>query len=205
MMLVYGPAGYGKTTSCDHLLASYGGISVRSQAFWSASGMLEALCEALNIENTSRPYRTIRVISQHLNRNPQPVVIDEADHLFLKPQLLEGLRDIHDLTGNPIVLVGMAGIDRKIQRHQQLLRRITQFAELKPLDLEDLRSIAGVVCTTPVADDLLTHILDKAKGSTGLAVVGLSQVDRFCQGEKTASLKGWNALSEPLFLGSRVA
>ena len=100
----------------------------------------------------------------------------------------------------------MEGIDRKIQRHPQLLRRLTQFAELGPLDLEDLKSVARSVCSTPVDEDLLAHILSKSKGSTGLAVVGLSQVDRFFQGEqKPVKLKDWKSRNEPLFLGSRVA
>jgi DNA transposition AAA+ family ATPase len=206
MMLVHGTAGYGKTTSCEQLCAQYGGVSVRAQAFWSPSGMLDALCEALQVETTSRPYRTVRVISSHLKRNPQPVVIDEIDHLFSRPLLLEGLRDIHDLTGNPIVLVGMAGADRKVQRHPQLLRRITQSVELMPLDAADLRSIASVVCAnTKIGDDLLKHILDNAKGSTGLAVVGLSQVDKHLSGEKVADLKLWKETGAALFLGSRVA
>lgn len=206
MMLIYGPAGYGKTTACEHLLATCGGVSIRAQVFWSPSGMLDAICESLSLEPTSRPYRTVRLISNHLKRNPQPLVIDEADHLLTKPLLLEGLRDIHDLTKNPVVLVGMEGIDRKIQRHPQLLRRLTQFAELGPLDLMDLKSVARSVCSTPVDDDLLSHILSASKGSTGLAVVGLSQIDRFFQGEqKPVKLKDWKSRNEPLFLGSRVA
>jgi DNA transposition AAA+ family ATPase len=204
MMLIYGTAGWGKTTACEHLLATYGGISVRCQAFWSPSGMLDALCNALGIETSGRPYRTIERINAHLMRNPQPIVIDEVDHLFPKPLLLEGLRDIHDSTGNPIVMVGMAGADRRIQRHPQLLRRITQSVELAPLDLPDLRSIAETVCASPLADDLLAHILERSKGSTGLAVVGLSQIDRFCKGEKMVTLKLWEATGKPLFLGSRV-
>jgi DNA transposition AAA+ family ATPase len=204
MMLVHGTAGYGKTTACEHLLSTYGGVSIRSQAFWSPSGMLDALCNALGIETTGRPYRTINLINAHLTRNPQPVVIDEVDHLFPKPLLLEGLRDIHDATGNPIVLVGMSGADRRVMRHPQLLRRITQSVELSPLDMQDLKSIASKVCAPGLADDLLTHVLEKSKGSTGLAVVGLSQIDLFCAGEKKVTLKMWQDTGKPLFLGSRV-
>jgi DNA transposition AAA+ family ATPase len=204
MMLIHGVAGYGKTTSCEHLLKTYGGVSIRCQAFWSPSGMLDSICEALEIEPTTRPYKTIRAINTHLKRNPQPLIVDEVDHLFGKPLLLEGLRDIHDATRNPVVLVGMAGADRKVQKHPQLLRRITQSVELLQLDIEDLRSISEVVCSPKVADDLLKYVLDQSKGSTGLAVVGLSQIDKFCSGEKVASLAIWKEQNKPLFLGSRV-
>jgi DNA transposition AAA+ family ATPase len=205
MMLIHGVAGYGKTTSCDHLLKEHGGVSIRAQAFWSPSGMLDAICEALALDPMTRPYRTVRLISNHLKRNPQPLVIDEVDHLFPKPTLLEGLRDIHDLTENPVVLVGMSGADRKVQRHPQLQRRITQSVELSPLDLEDLRAISKVVCQGEIKDDLLRFILDNCKGSTGLAVVGLSQVEQFCAGEKVVNLDAWKAVNKSLFLGARVS
>jgi DNA transposition AAA+ family ATPase len=204
MMLIHGVAGYGKTTACEHLLDKYGGASIRCQAFWSASGMLNAICESLSLDSATRPYQTLELISIHLKRNPKPLVIDEIDHLFHKPILLEGLRDIHDKTGSPVVMVGMAGADRKFLRHPQLLRRITQFVELTPLDMADLKSIAKVVCSSPLADDLLDHILDSSKGSTGLAVVGLSQIERFCPTMKQVNLKHWQEVGAPLFLGSRV-
>ncbi len=203
--LVYSPPGFGKTTACDFLLERHpGGVAIRCYAIWSMSAMLNEICAGLRLEPHNRPSRTVQTIIDFLTTNPRPIVVDEIDHLFSSPKLLETLRDIHDKTCSPIIFVGMAGVDRKFLRHPQIHRRITQSIELAPLDFADLRLLADSICEVKLADDLLAHLLDRSRGVTGYAVVGLSQIERYCAGFDLVTLNDWEEQDKPLFLGSRV-
>jgi DNA transposition AAA+ family ATPase len=203
--LVYSPPGYGKTTACEFLLERHpGGVAVRCFAVWTLSAMLSEICAGLRLEPSTRPSKTVQTIIDFLTNNPRPIVVDEIDHLFAVPRLLETLRDIHDKTLSPIIFVGMAGVDRKFLRHPQIHRRITQSIELAPLDFQDLKLVADTICQVKLADDLLTHLLDRSRGVTGYAVVGLSQIERYCAGSKLVTLADWEEQDKPLFLGSRV-
>ena len=38
---------------------------------------------------------------QKLTADPRPIFIDEADYLFKRPDMLDAMRDIYDVTGSP--------------------------------------------------------------------------------------------------------
>jgi hypothetical protein len=90
--------------------------------------------------------------------------------------MLETLRDIHDLSEMPVVLVGMEGIERRLVHRQQLARRISQWVEFLPADLEDAGILAQTMCSVKIADDLLQALHPEAKGSMRLMAVGLARI-----------------------------
>jgi DNA transposition AAA+ family ATPase len=202
--LFYGAAGLGKTTIANELANRHDGITIRCRAQWSARSMTAALCDALRIEPATSPSKSIDAIVDYLRSNPKPMFIDEIDHLFGCPKLLETLRDIHDESGAVMVFIGMAGVDKKFLRYRQTHRRITQSIELDPLDLSDTQLLAKTVCPLKIAEDLLKFLLHESKGNTGYTVVGLSQIETYCAGLDLVRLSDWEEVGKPLFLGSRV-
>lgn len=64
------------------------------------------------------------------------LVIDEAERL--STQSLEYVRDIFDRTGIGVILVGMPGLDRKLERYPQLYSRIGFAHHYRPLKGDEL-------------------------------------------------------------------
>ena len=55
--------------------------------------------------------------------------MDEADYVVGNARIMETLRDIYDATEQPLILVGMEEIVRRISQRKQLFNRISQWIE----------------------------------------------------------------------------
>jgi len=199
--LVHGFTGSGKTTGIAWLANQTNGVFVRALATWTPFSMVEAIIFELGAAPYRRLAQNVNYIIQDLAQSNRPLFVDEADYLLPNLKMIETLRDIHDMAGIPVVIIGMEGLDKKIVRRQQFTRRISQWVEFLPLDLDDARILADTVCEVHIADDLLKFLHQQANGSIGLMVVGLARI------EALAKAQGWDAVAakswarRPLFLG----
>lgn len=78
------------------------------------------------------------------HRNPQErhlrlLIVDEAQRLSFNA--LEALRDIFDRSHVGLILVGMPGFDRKLNRYPQLHSRVGFLHEFKPLAQQDMKTV----------------------------------------------------------------
>lgn len=202
MGLVYGDTGAGKTTAVTWLVTRTQGIFVRAMSSWTPTAMLGRVMRELGAEPMHRRAAMLDFIADRLLQEQRPLFVDEADYLLRDAGLLDTLRDIHDLTGAPVVLVGMSGIERRLVHRPQLARRVSHWIEFKPSNLEDARTLADTVCEVGIDDELLHRLHAEAKGSIGLMTVGLSRI------EALAKANGWGNVTDThwgarrLFLGS---
>jgi DNA transposition AAA+ family ATPase len=202
MGLVHGYTGAGKTTAVTRLVTRTRGVYVRANSGWTPAAMLARIMFELGAEPLHRRAAMLDFIAASMAQQQRPLFVDECDYLLKNPAMLDGLRDVHDLSGVPVVLVGMQGIERRLVHKPQLARRISQWVEFLPSDLEDARTLADTVCEVQLDDDLVARIHAEAKGSIGLMAVGLSRV------EALAKANGWHAMTDAhwgrrkLFLGT---
>lgn len=203
MGLITGATGAGKSASITWLAGICNAVMVRATATVTMTGLLGAILQELG----STPlYRASQMLTQTVDKlvdSDRPLFIDEADYLLRDWRMLETLRDIHDLTSLPVVLVGMKGIQRKLAHREQLTRRISQFVELDPLDIADARLLADTCTDIRLEDDLLTSLHKEAKGNVGLMIVGLSRIESYA---KTRLWKAINASqwgNRKLFLNAK--
>lgn len=82
----------------------------------------------------------------HLRLNPQVVIVDEVDYLVSHSKEIETLRDLHDLTGIPVVLMGMQEFKTKLGKFRHLFDRISEIVEFKPFSKEDTEYDPLAVC-----------------------------------------------------------
>lgn len=178
MGLVFGFTGAGKTTAIAWLVNRTNGVYVRANATWTPNAMLGAVMTELG----SSPLHNggaamVNHIVQQLALSSRPLFVDEADYLFSNVKMVETLRDIHDMSGMPVVMVGMEGIERRLVHRLQLARRVSQWVEFQSADLDDTKTLAKTVCEVDIAPDLLEHLHEETKGSVGLMVVGLARIE----------------------------
>lgn len=177
MGLIWGITGGGKTTAAAWARNRVDGIYVRANALWTASTMMAALSRELNGPTAGSAHKMLDYVIEKLEARSRPVMVDEADYLVANKRLVEALRDLHDLSTAPVILIGMPGIERAIQRHKQLTGRLQQWLQFQPADVEDAGTLAQALCEVKVAPELLARLHAETKGAVRLIVVGLSQIE----------------------------
>lgn len=213
MGLIWGHTGYGKSTAATWFVNRVHGVYVRAMATWTPSAMLGAILRELEASPKGSCAQMAEVIVEKLAQSGRPLFIDEADYLVDNKRMTETLRDLHDLSTVPVILIGMAGIQRSLQHRQQLFGRIAQWVEFQPADLDDTRILADALCEVEVADDLLEQLyraasVFKAPGakvtgaSVRLVVVGLARIEHYARtrGLESINSSQWRGGNE-FFLG----
>lgn len=206
MGLVHGDAGFGKTTALTWLRAQTDAVHVRACATWTPRSMLATIMRELGREPLYRSSDMVPEIVKLLGDTNRGLYVDELDYLTGSDYLttnLDTLRDIHDLSKMPVLLIGMKGVEKKIASRLQLARRITQWVEFLPADLDDARTLTDTVCEVHLDDELLGDLHGQAKGNIGLMSNGLARVEQFGKAngftKKPIGREQWG--NRPFFLG----
>jgi DNA transposition AAA+ family ATPase len=200
MGLVYGYTGVGKSTAVAWMLNQVNGLQTRAAACWTPTAMLGALMHELGAAPLSRAMRMVDHIVGELRRTGRPVFVDEADYLLQDGRMLETLRDIHDLSGAPVILIGMEGIERRLVHRPQLAGRVSQWVEFRAAGRDDARILADKVCEVQIAEDLLERLWTASKGSMRLMVVGLSRIEAYARAQRLAAVDEERWGNRQLFL-----
>lgn len=201
MALVHGYTGAGKTTAVTWLVNRTRGVYVRAMRTWTPSTMLGRIMTELGAAPLGRNAAMVDFIVGALTEQQRPLFVDEADYLVKSGDMIETLRDIHDLSGVPLVMVGMAGIERRLVSRPQIARRISHWVEFLRSDLEDTGLVATAACEVTLDDELLARVHTESGGSVGLAVVGLARIEALAKanGWRTVTAEQWGP--RKLFLG----
>jgi len=202
MGLLWGSPGEGKTTAVAYVHNVYDGIFVRAVGCWTVTSMLGDICKELGGQRMLRRSDMVEYIVHELTRdgrNPRPIFIDEADYCFRQFEMVDSLRDIYDLSGCPVILIGMEDIARRIRTNERIARRITQWVEFKGLDLEDTALVSFECCEVTLTRDLIEHLHKETGANIGRTIIGLNKIEKFAlnNGLSTISAAQWN--NQPLY------
>ncbi|MEM1425788.1 MAG: ATP-binding protein [Cyanobacteria bacterium P01_H01_bin.130] len=190
MGLAFGPTGSGKTTAATMAANEFNAVYVRARAVWTPNAMLGDLCRSLGGRTHARAADNFDEVVRLLGLGGRPLFIDEAEYVMeLRDKGLDILRDLHDVTTVPILLIGMSergplSINRQIaarSRLAQVRRRIGSWVEFGRLSWEDAQAVAIANCEVGVDDALLKHVLDASEGRVGAFTVGLAKIEQFAQ------------------------
>ncbi|WP_341893850.1 ATP-binding protein [Ferrovibrio terrae] len=202
----HGPAGLGKTTAAEILTTKQQAVYVRALAVWTPTAMLAAICAELQInDNCTRKWQMVQNIMRSLEERPRPIIVDEADHIAGDPKNIETLRDVHDMCGVPIVLIGMEGLVKSLRRRPQVAQRVGAEIIFQPLNHADATQVAKQLCEVQLAEDLIDKLFKASQGSIRSFKVGLASIE---QRAKTLQLpvigtKEWG--DKPFFFAQSTA
>lgn len=205
MGLVHGYTGAGKTTAVTWMVNRTRGVYVRANSSWTPTAMLGRIMRELGAEQMHRRAAMLDFIVARMSEMQRPLFVDEADYLVGNSAMLDTLRDIHDMSLMPVLLVGMSGIERKITHRAQLARRISHWVEFLPSDLDDARTLAETVSEVRLDDELLERVHRESKGSIGLMVVGLARIESMAKANGWSTVTGDQWGTRRLFLGAPIA
>lgn len=194
MGLFYGPSGYGKSVASTFAAIRTNAVYVEARSIWTQRSLLEAIAGELGIAKLARTGpRMIEQIIDEFNRAPRPLVIDEMDYL-VKKQSVEIIRDIHDATPAPILMIGEEALPAKLKEWERFDNRILLATPALPATRDDALKLRDLYCRqVRIADDLAVYFAQKCHGVTRRIVTNLLGAEREALADGTATIdrKWW--------------
>lgn len=195
-----GNAGLGKTTAGEYLFIESAGLLMRCRKADTLGSVIERLALELGLPKRQRKNDMIDYIVQELAELNKPLFIDESDYLANKPEVLEGFRDIYDMSNVPMIFIGYAQLPRAIKRLPQLASRISQHVEFKPADTDDLMILSETVLPQlNISECLLDELRAAAKGNFRQIHTGLGSIERFAQANSLSSINAQQWANQMFF------
>ncbi len=201
MALVYGEPGLGKTHSVVWWAMQNDAVFLRCTNLMSARWLLEELVEELGEIPYSRFSDLFNQVIAQLIRQPRVIIVDEIDYLAVDTRAIETLRDIHDKTDVPVVLIGMSKSNRKLMRYKHLFDRVSEILKYEPFDKKDISKIIDELSEVEMTECAKELIFNKTNR--------FRQIVKFInKAEQVAKANGLNSVDEVTlkeFLNDEVA
>nr|NJM04360.1 ATP-binding protein [Desulfobacula sp.] len=182
-MVAWGHAGRGKTECAkEYAVRTNDAVYVRVLESWTPRAMLASICNEINGMRPSRVDYAKRVIIEELDRTPKILLIDEADRLIIGN--IEHLRDIHDETGAPIVLIGEPSLYGRLSSKRRIWERVTRVVEFGPVTDEDVVYFGMKACALKMLPDAATELVRRCNGSFRLLYHMMVEIERKTKANK---------------------
>jgi hypothetical protein len=179
LMAVHGLPGLGKTRSISELASRLPAVYY----YCSPGHSPRSLCQDILHKCQQQPSGTstsehISSVANYLSEHRMPLFLDDCDNIASRGIIIETVRAIHDLSGQPVVMVGMANFVQKLSRHAQIIDR-AHLLEFAPIVLDDVRKLTYGLSTLAFADDICTEILQVSQGKARLASRAIGYIDNW--------------------------
>ncbi len=161
--LVYGNAGLGKTKTALYLSIQYDAIYIRATNSMSTKWLLEEIAKELDEIPRFYTADIFRQCVNALKMKPQMIIVDEIDYLLADFRTIETLRDLHDETGVPIILVGMQLAKHKLKKHTHMFDRISEIYQYTGFEYSDIKQIVDEIAEVDMTKEAISVIHQKAK------------------------------------------
>lgn len=193
IVVFYGPAGYGKSMAAVYATNKTRAYFVRCQSSWSTGWLLKSILREMGLPSKGTTAALAEMVQEQLAKSRRPLIIDEADHLITK-RAIEVIRDIQDVSGTSIILIGEEALPYKLEKWERVHSRVLSWVPAQPANAEDARTLTQFYCSgITVEDDLLSKIAQTAGASLRRICVNLEHVKEFAKNEniKSVGLKQW--------------
>ena len=190
MAVLYGPAGYGKTTAALAIANENRAYFVQMRSAWGRKALLEKVL----LEMGAKPHGTIPQmldqVCEQLATSGRMLMIDEFDYCVRNDSTIELVRDIYEGSQATLLLLGEEMLPQKLKKWERFHSRVLSWIPAQPISLQDARALAPIYCPgVRVADDLLEHLVKRASGSVRRVSVNLAGV------LEAANLEGWETVT----------
>lgn len=199
LIVVDGLPGLGKTTILERWAGTESCLYLRAKTEWTPYWMLGETLEVLRQTPPHGHEARFKAALQELSARAElarrlqqkfAVVIDEADHVTRSSKLVDTIRDLADISGVPVILVGMGRIRDNLTRFPQTASRVTRYVRFDTADINDVQAFLDQRCEVPVAPDLAAFILQVTGGFNREINEAIRSIERFGFRNAPASAEG---------------
>ena len=155
MGLVFGEPGLGKTNAILWWAIQQDALIITAKNGMTPRWLLKQLVSDLGEAPKILVADLFEQAVAKLVENPRMIIVDEIDYLINNTRAIETIRDLHDETGIPILLVGMGAVDKKLSRYKHFFDRIVEIYRFIPFDFEDVKTIINTLSDIPFEDSAI--------------------------------------------------
>lgn len=182
MVIVKGPFGVGKSATIERFAVDKQAIFIRCKETSSKRGLLNELAKELGVNNQGSNLEVQARIISRLLVDMRTVVLDEADFLIRSTAaLLEVVRDITDLTGIVLFMVGMEHFTNKLSRYGHIASRVARVVEFKPLSRADIQAACDAMCEVKLQPAVVDAVLQQSAGKMRLVLNALATLEQWSE------------------------
>jgi DNA transposition AAA+ family ATPase len=191
--IVSGEVGLGKTEAAVAYGASNGAIVIRMWQMMTGHWLLTKIVSRLGEEPFWRTEKLAEQIEKNLKERPRTIIFDDIDRFFQdasskKMDVVETLRDIHDVCHIPIVFIGEDKIEEKIRKFSRLNDRVVERVKFERFNEADVSQIITEVGEYKFSVDAIQKITTDGSGRIR-PIMNLIDV-----AEKAAKINQWKII-----------
>lgn len=192
----HGYPGYGKTFGAIFCASAFDVIHISMQGDWTKKTFLQRLLNELGLPAKRVVPDMVLQACEGLAKEGRTLIIDEADYAFRRG-IIELIRDLHDGSDTPVVMIGMEEFPQKLRKYELIDSRVMSWVAAQPATLKDAGMLAEVYAEgIEIGDDLLNAILERNTGNVRRIVTDLAQVKNEARklGQTSISLDDWGGM-----------
>ena len=180
MGIGHGYFGLGKTIALEKIATDEDAVLLRAVQAWSLSSCLSHLCFELGLDETGTSSSKFDRVIDYLVRTPRIIIIDEIDAILKseKKNVLEMLRDIHDIAHVVVFFVGMQGSIKKFRKDAHYYSRFAKKVELTAISRNDIAKYCEAA-TIKIEDDLITYFSKQYPNLRQIKVI-IIRLEKYC-------------------------
>ena len=158
MGLVYGEPGLGKSQTINWWAFKNDAILVRCTQLMTARWLLTEILDEMGELSGYKISDCFKLVVRNLFVNPQIIIVDEVDYLTVDSRAVETLRDIHDKTNVPIILVGMINAKSRLKKFNHLYDRLSEIVKFEKFSKNDIKTIVQELSEVEMTDCAIRYI-----------------------------------------------
>lgn len=176
MATFYGPSGHGKSMAGQYVANSFDAVLVQCKSTWAKKDMCTAILRELGLPGKGTINAMAETIAETLILEDRPLIVDEADFLVQK-RMIEILRDIHENSKAPVILIGEEAFPQKLRAWERIHNRMLDWVRADEGGLHELSLLARIYAPhVKLHEDLQRRILEESAQNIRRICVNLNKV-----------------------------
>ena len=181
MLLAVGEPGLGKSEAAIRYCALNGAVLIRTLEMMTGSWALRTIISELGGSPYYRSDKNFELLKQLLANKPRTIIFDEVDRFTRKPEILELLRDIHDIFRCPMVFIGEEMADKKLMNNRRLYRRFVEIVRFEKLDVDGVKQFLSEMSEVKWADDAVDHVTHESGGKISELITAIHHAENWAR------------------------
>ena len=196
--VLYGPAGYGKSTALLAVANETRAYYVQMRSAWGRKALLEKILFEMGLKPFGTITNMLDQVCAQLGASGRPLMIDEFDFAVRSDGMVELIRDIYEGSQATVILSGEEMLPQKLKRWERFHSRVLSWLPAQPVSVADAGALVPIYAPgIKIADDMIEHLVHLASGSVRRVVVNLSGI------HEAAATAGWSKVDRAVW-GDRI-